>query len=166
MHWHLVYTKPKQEECALKNLEQQGYTSYLPMIPFEKLCNGTLNIAYKPLFPRYIFIHLNENNQTKGLSPINSTRGVSKLVSFGMGPAKINNALITSIMQQEAQAQAHPNRIFNQGDHVQVINGSLKGIEGIYHMTNSQSRIMVLIELLSKTVSIHIPPSNLKKIAH
>ncbi len=45
MHWHLVHTKPRQERCALDNLDRQGYQCYFPTIPSEKLRQGLLTVA-------------------------------------------------------------------------------------------------------------------------
>ncbi|MCG9029715.1 hypothetical protein LH433_10220 [Laribacter hongkongensis] len=58
MHWCLVHAKPRQETCALENLQRQGFQCYLPTLPSEKLRQGVLAVADEPLFPRYLFIRL------------------------------------------------------------------------------------------------------------
>ncbi len=83
MHWYLVHTKPRQEACALQNLERQGYDCYLPLLASEKLIKGAVTKLAEPLFPRYLFIRLDTGDSAKSWSPIRSTRGVSKLVGFG-----------------------------------------------------------------------------------
>lgn len=30
MHWYLVHTKPRQEKCALENLQRQGFSATCP----------------------------------------------------------------------------------------------------------------------------------------
>ena len=50
--WYVIHTKPRQEQRALTNLQQQGYRCYLPMITLEKLARGRLNLVEEPLFPR------------------------------------------------------------------------------------------------------------------
>ncbi|MDP3335894.1 MAG: transcription termination/antitermination NusG family protein, partial [Rhodoferax sp.] len=30
MNWYLIHTKPRLEKCALENLQNQGYTCFLP----------------------------------------------------------------------------------------------------------------------------------------
>ncbi len=86
MHWYLVHTKPRLEKCALDNLDRQGYQCYFPTIPFEKLRQGLLTVADEPLFPRYLFIRLGQGDSAKSWAPIRSTKGVSRLVSFGIEP--------------------------------------------------------------------------------
>ena len=40
LHWHVIYTKPRQETIALTQLERQGYPCYLPIRRVEKLRRG------------------------------------------------------------------------------------------------------------------------------
>ena len=42
MQWYLIHTKPRQEVCALENLQRQGYECYLPQLVLEKLRNGVV----------------------------------------------------------------------------------------------------------------------------
>ena len=164
MHWYLIHTKPRQEKSALQNLTQQGYACYLPILPTEKLRQGNLTVADEPLFPRYLFIQLGMGDSARSWSPIRSTRGVSRLVSFGNEPAKVDDRLIDLLKSQEEAVQGQPQRLFTPGERVRLTDGAFAGIEGIYQMADGESRVMVLIELLSKPVQLRIAPSSLRKI--
>lgn len=163
MHWYLVHTKPRQEQCALKNLEQQGYQCYLPTLPSEKLRQSILTVADEPLFPRYLFIKFAQTQCVKSWAPIRSTRGVSRLVSFGPEPARVDDALIERLRSQEVEANGQPRRLFNPGERVRLMEGAFAGIEGIYQMADGERRVMVLIELLSKPVVLRVAPVILRK---
>jgi len=43
MNWYLVHTKPRQEQCALDNLQWQGYEVYFPVMSAEKLRLGKIS---------------------------------------------------------------------------------------------------------------------------
>ena len=163
MHWYLVHTKPRQEKCALDNLHRQGYECYLPTLPSEKIRQGLLMVSDEPLFPRYLFIRLGHGDSAKSWAPIRSTKGVSRLVSFGIEPARVDDCLIELLRMQEASVQTEPERLFNPGERVRLIDGVFAGIEGIYKMTDRESRVMVLIEILSKPVVIRTAPGSLRK---
>ncbi len=163
MHWYLVHTKPRQEKCALDNLHRQGYQCYLPTIPSEKLRQGLLTVAGKPLFPRYLFIRLGRNHSAKSWAPIRSTKGVSRLVSFGIEPARVDDGLIELLRTQEALVQTEPERLFKTGERVRLTEAPFAGIEGIYQMSDGERRVMVLIELLSKPVTVRVAPLGLRK---
>lgn len=89
MHWYLVHTKPKQERRALNNLHWQGYECYLPTMPAEKLRLGKLSVVGRALFPPYLFICLGQGTVAQSRTPIRSTKGVSRMVTFSTTPAKV-----------------------------------------------------------------------------
>ena len=163
MHWYLIHTKPRQEQCALQNLERQGYTCYLPMLPTEKLRQRILSIAEEPLFPRYLFIQLDSGAFAKIWSPIRSTKGVSHLVSFGNKPARVDESLIAALRAQEGMLQNQPKQRFTAGERICLTQGAFAGIEGIYQMSYGESSVMVLIELLGKQTTLSVSPADLRK---
>lgn len=163
MRWYLVHTKPRMEKCALDNLHRQGYECYLPTFPSEKLRQGRLTIADEPLFPRYLFIRLGVGDMAKSWIPIRSTKGVSRLVSFGIEPVLVDDGLIELLRAQEASVQWKPERLFKPGERVRLTEAPFAGIEGIYQMADGERRAMVLIEILSKPVAVRVAPAGLRK---
>jgi transcriptional antiterminator RfaH len=164
MHWYLVHTKPRQEVCAQENLERQGYECYLPVFPKEKLRQNCVSIANEPLFPRYLFIRLGQSHADQSWTPIRSTKGVSRLVSFGMSPAKVPDGLIDHLRSTEAVVQANPERLFTTGDQVRLTDGAFVGIEGVFRMADGDRRVMVLIELMGKPVVMKVDAASLQKV--
>lgn len=165
MNWYLIHTKPRQEKCALQNLEQQGYQCYLPTLPTEKIRQGQLTVTDEPLFPRYLFIRLGQEDSAKSWAPIRSTKGVSRLVRFGVNPAKVEDKLIDLLQAQGTCFQNEPIRLFKPGERVRLTSHPFTGLEGIYQMTDGERRVMVLIELLSKPVAVRVAPANLRKVS-
>lgn len=156
--------QPRQEKCALDNLQRQGFQCYLPALPSEKLRPGVLMVADEPLFPRYLSIHQSQGNSVKSWVPIRSTKGVSRLVSFGAEPAKVVDSLVEALRAQVTSVQAEPERLFKPGERVRLTEAPFAGIEGIYQMADGERRVMVLIELLSKQVRVRVAPANLRKV--
>ena len=165
MHWYVIHTKPRQEQRALLNLEQQGYECYLPILPTEKLRQGALSLIEEPLFPRYLFIRLDVSQSGQSWAPIRSTLGVSRLVTFGTDPAKVDADLISTLRTQNSSARQNPQRMFNVNDQVQIISGPFAGLEAVYQMQDGESRAMVLIQFLSKPIRLAVSPANLLKVS-
>ncbi len=163
MHWYLVYTKPRQEKCALENLQRQGYQCYLPTRQSERLRQGVIAVAGEPLFPRYLFIRLGQGESARSWAPIRSTKGVSRLVCFGSEPARLSDRLVEVLRAQEESIRAEPERLFKSGERVRLIEAPFSGIEGIYQMADGERRVMVLIEILSKPVAVRVAPASLRK---
>ena len=160
MHWHVIHTKPRQEQRALENLQRQGFEAWLPMITLEKVRRGHLAQVVEPMFSRYLFIRL-DTVQTNW-SPIRSTLGVSKLVAFGNTPAAVPDDLISALRNMPAPPRE---RMMNPGDEVQFVAGPLKGLRGIYQQHDGEARAMVLIELLSQPQTIQTELQALRPLA-
>lgn len=163
MNWYLIQTKPRMEQCALENLQNQGYTCFLPRIRVEKLRRGKLVEVNEPLFPRYFFIQLDTGKQAQSWHPIRSTKGVSRLVSFGHEPAKLGDELVDSIRAQ-CSSDAVQQRHFTQGEKVLITHGAFAGLEAVYHMSDGEQRVVVLLNILCKPVGLSLEPSEVRKL--
>ena len=91
-HWHLIYTKPRQEKRAALNLTQQGFEVFLPMMSKEVLRQNSLDKVEEPLFKRYLFVRFDEKSSPWHV--IKNTLGVSDLVRFGNVLATIPDEMI------------------------------------------------------------------------
>jgi transcriptional antiterminator RfaH len=147
--WYVVHTKPKQEGRALENLQNQGFTCFLPTMQVQKLRNQRVQVVTEPMFSRYLFIQLDDQSQNWG--PIRSTLGVSKLVSFGPQPAKVPPEFVAFLKEAPPETLE---RMFAPGDNVQVAAGPLQGLEGKYLAHDGETRAFVLIELLGQPQKI------------
>jgi len=161
MYWYLIHTKPRQEQRAHLNLVQQGYSCYLPLIATEKLRRRALTVIQEPLFARYLFIRLDTSQSAKSWTPIRSTQGVSRLVTFGAEPARIDAELIEALQANADSQLQQPRRLFNQGDLVHIREGPFIGLQAIYQMTDGQDRATVLIDILSKTSRLTLSTASL-----
>lgn len=163
MDWYVIHTKPRQEQRALKNLVSQGYICYLPEMRKQSVRRGVIQIETEPLFPRYLFIHLDSTNAGKSWAPIRSTLGVSRLVTFGSSPARVAVALIELLQAHTEELAASPKKIHSSGEAVRIISGPFAGLEAVFEMDDGESRALVLIELLSRPTKIRVPIASLAK---
>jgi transcriptional antiterminator RfaH len=145
--WYLVYTKPRHENLANIHLQNQGFHVYFPLLQQHKRRHSIYRVVTEPLFPRYLFIHLNSG--IDDWSKIRSTRGCVSLVRFGPIPAKIPDSLILRLQEDEihrfSKQQNTPD--FKPGDRVQVIDGILENYEGIIETKNNQERVTLLLNI-------------------
>jgi transcriptional antiterminator RfaH len=161
LNWYLIHTKPRQEVLALTNLSRQGFECYMPMLKLEKIRQRKAALVTEPLFPRYLFIRLDTGRFGQSWSPIRSTLGVNQLVRFGGQPAKVDKQLVNQLFWREQGAVAHP--LFAAGENVIIADGPFAGLEAIYQNTDAESRSMVLLNILSKPVSMMIDIASLRR---
>lgn len=158
-HWHLVFSKPRQEWRAMDNLIEQGYAVYLPTLLVEKIQAGRKLESVEPLFPRYLFIQL--DNIKSNWLPIRSTLGVTSLVRFGNDYGRVPEGIVTRLMHAE---QIKKN-LLEPSDAVKVTSGPFKGLEGIYQQADGIQRVLVLMQLFSKPQTISLPVTDIRRLA-
>jgi transcriptional antiterminator RfaH len=84
-------------------------------------------------------------------------------VRFGLEPARIDDALVAYLRQQQDRA-AVIKRLFEPGQRVLVTEGAFAGVEGVFQMDDGQARAMVLIELLSRQVRLPVAAAQLRAL--
>ena len=146
--WYLIKTKPRQEKKAKQNLANQGYRVFCPMVK--------INDRLVVLFPGYLFIQLND--KTQNWSPINSTKGVSHFVKFGLNFAKVPNSVVEFIKSnQHITTEKLINlKKFKSGDKVQISDGAFNNYMAIFKCYKSDERVILLMNLLGHEQSLSI----------
>ena len=147
-NWYLIKTKSRQEKIAKQNLENQGYVAFFPI---TKIKNKLVI-----LFPGYLFVQLND--KTQNWSPINSTKGVSHFIKFGLNFAKVPTSVIEFIKTNQhitTEKLKNLNK-FKPGDKIQISDGAFKNWIAIFKCYKSDERVILLMNLLGREQYVNI----------
>ena len=160
--WFTVHTHARAEFIAQKNLERQGYTTYLPLFRKTRKHARKIELVAAPLFPRYLFV---KNTEEGGVwSPIESTVGVSKLIKFGGTPAEIPKNIIDSLKNRENENGMitfySPLRL-KAGDNVTVDDGLFDKKLAKILKFKGYERVVVLMEVMGRQVKVATKISSL-----
>lgn len=150
--WYLIQTRPRQEARALEHLQRQQFECYQP------LTNHTARP--EALFPGYLFIRMDQMQDN--WYPIRSTRGVSRIVTFGSQPTPVCDALIEQI-RQRLTVPAPPSG-FAQGDPVQIRSRSFNDVEAIFLAFDGTERAVILLNLMQRQHRVVLPLSDLARV--
>ena len=159
MRWYLIHTKPSGEMLAQSNLERQDYVVYSPRVAQLVRRRGRWIEQVASLFPRYLFLHLNEGRQP--LAPVCSTLGVASVVRFGFEYAIVPDSVIQEL-KARADSESGLHRLshrplFTPGAAVRVAAGPLNGLEGLFQREVGNERVVVLLNLLGQFASAGMP---------
>ncbi|UHD16229.1 transcription/translation regulatory transformer protein RfaH [Thiocapsa bogorovii] len=162
MHaWYVVHTKPRKETLAEANLQRQDFETYLPWYKRVAKHRGTWREITEPLFPRYLFLRINPDQQT--VAPIRSTLGVTTLVTFGQCLRPVPNAVIDSL-RRNGDAQTGlpkaPEQDFTTGQSVTINAGPFEGLQGIFDTTCGEERVAILLDILGNATNVVLARSS------
>ena len=146
--WYLIKTKSRQEHVAIKNLENQDYSTYCPTV--------TIKNKHVVLFPGYLFIYLDKENEN--WLPIRSTKGVLNFVRFGLNFAQVPDTIIKFLKANELINKEKLNNLnrFKSGDKIQITDGVFKNCVAIFKSSKPQERVLLLMNILGQQQSITI----------
>ena len=151
MPWFVAMTKPNHEGIAAVNLQRQGFTFYYPKYAHKK---PGLAAVVRPLFPRYIFVKLEQVWHS-----LNGTRGISYLLMGDRGPQLLPDSVVEAIRTREDKQGLYqliaPPR-FTKGSKVKCQEGPLAGLLLLYEGQTSQDRVRVLAELLGRACVVEV----------
>ncbi|WBL59211.1 transcription/translation regulatory transformer protein RfaH [Stutzerimonas stutzeri] len=157
--WYLVQCKPRQDSRAEEHLQRQGYTCYRPKLMTQSVQRGRIQRIETSLFPGYVFLRL---SQDEDWGPLRSTRGVSRIVRFGMQPAVIPDHLLAQLQQHESAYTA--TAPFTKGDRIRITDGAFAELEAIFLTMDGEQRVVLLMNLLHRQQKIRLPLSQVRKL--
>ena len=159
LRWYLVHTKPSREALAQENLERQLFEVYYPRLRQSVRWRHHLKERVTALFPRYLFLHLDEGRQS--LSPVHSTVGVANVVRFGLRYTVVPEEVIRELrMRADLTSGLHylaRPPFFDQGAKVRVTAGPFDGLEGIFQREAGAERVVILLKLLGQDARVRVP---------
>ena len=155
MQWYCLQTESRKEHLAKNNLQDLDLQVYLPVYCRVIRHARKITPKAKPVFPGYLFAAIRHDFQ---FGQVKRTRGVKAVVSAGIKPISIHSSFINQIQAQEnakGYVQINLGR-FQPGDLVNIQEGALKGLQGLFQCSMDDQRAMLLVHLLGNMQRIEV----------
>ena len=153
--WYLAQCKPNATHIAVRNLDNQGFASFLPLQEGTKRKGKGFHHQIRPLFPGYLFVQLDAREGP--WRKINSTRGIARLVRLGAEPSVVPDAIIAGLM-----ARCNELGIIQDagtlvvGDRAQVTQGPFSGFIATIANIEANVRIYILLDIMGQATTVSI----------
>lgn len=154
--WFCLRTQNKREHIAAAMLDKiETVEVFCPRISqFKKTRNGKKRYI-EALFPGYIFARFNFANQYRRII---HTQGVTYLVEQG-GKGAIPDKIIEELkisLPEQGVIEA-PDTSCLPGAEIEVISGSLKGLQGtVLALLPANKRVEILLHLLGNEITVAV----------
>jgi transcription antitermination factor NusG len=152
--WLAVQVAPQHEQKVCRLLEYQGVEQFLPTYKSRRQWSDRIKIVIQPLFPGYIFCR-SSRSRTPDILAI---RGVNKIISFGGKLCAIADEEIARLRKMVSSGMdPRPFPYLSAGQQVRIIReGPLFGIIGILKKVKNCTRLVVSVEMITKSISIEV----------
>jgi transcription antitermination factor NusG len=151
--WYAAYTCSRHEKRVAEQLEERGIEHFLPLYRSVRRWKDRKKELELVLFPGYVFVRLDLAYRVRVLQ----LPGVVRFVSFNGQPAPLPGDDIEGLrngLSHNLVAEHHP--FLNVGRRVRVISGPLSGAQGILVRRRNDSRLVISIEAIMRSVAVEI----------
>jgi transcription antitermination factor NusG len=155
MKWYVLYTRHHHERAVYERLLERAFQSYLPLAFVWRKSNRGLRKVATPLFPRYILVrcylemyaHLELISIPGAMRILEDLHG--QLVVVPEEEVRLLRKLCDANIALERTGY-HPD-----GELVEVVEGQLRGITGIFRK-ESKTTLLVPIPTLQASVAVEV----------
>lgn len=159
--WYAAYTYPRHEKYVAQQLIKHQIGSFLPLYSSVRRWKDRRRRIDLPLFPSYLFVQMTERNRLDILR----LPGVVQLVCFQGKPAAIAPAEIEALRRgSTGSVVVQPHPYLKEGRKVRIISGPMAGTEGIYIRRKQQTRLVISISLIQRSVAMEIGEADVEPI--
>ncbi|MHB2168637.1 transcription termination/antitermination protein NusG [Alsobacter sp. R-9] len=156
MAWYAVHSQPNAEFLAARHLQRQGFEPYVPTILKRRRHARRIETVRAPFFPRYLFVRLDVSQQR--WRSINSTVGVTRIISDGLQPLPVMAGVVDAIRGREDDSGLirldPPAARFARGDAIRVVAGAFESCQGLFQVLTDHERVAILLDLLGRKVRV------------
>jgi transcriptional antiterminator RfaH len=154
--WYVARTLPQRELHAERQLNNQGFRTFVPRYWKNRRHARKVETVSAPLFPRYIFVVVDRTRDR--WRSINGTLGVDRLLMYGGEPQPVPLGVVENLV---AAADLEGNIRFDfhlkEGQNVKVMAGPFADFVGQLERLDDNGRVRVLLEILGGPVRVALP---------
>ena len=159
--WYAIRVRSHYERVVGTSLSQKGYQEFVPYYKARRRWSDRTKIVEFPLFPGYVFCRFDPQKRL----PILQTPGVVSIVSFGKKFIPVDEREIESIRAiVTAGCEVRPWPYLKIGQRVRIRGGALDGVEGLLLQVKNETRLVVSISLLQRSVAAEVDRGSIEPV--
>ena len=147
--WLIIQIKPNCYNIANRNLERQGFETFVPKMRVTIKTNNKFLTKETYVFPGYIFVYFNPNEPF--WKKINNTYGVLRVLTFNKKPEEISNDMILQIKNRyNLKKFESKSENLEKGDFIKMYTGPFADFFAKVESIEKNNRIWFLLEYEGK----------------
>src|SRR5579859_5486148 len=131
--WYTVQSKRHNERRVVDYLATRAIPTFFPLVEVVRRRNGRRRMGLEPLFPGYIFVHLEPFDRScRCWDTVRWSPGVHRILGTEYEPVPVPENAILAIRDRTRELGfVRPGFRFRNGDRVRFRYGQLEGMEDI-----------------------------------
>ncbi len=151
--WFAIQVRTSAEKIATNLLQYKGFECFLPLSKSRRRWSDRIKELEVALFPGYLFCRFDPGNRL----PILKTPGVIQIVGIGKIPAPVDDCEIAALQRVgKSGVPARPWPFLQVGRVARIEYGPLRGLTGIVVNVKSESKLILSVTLLQRSVAVEV----------
>jgi transcription antitermination factor NusG len=160
-NWYAIYTIPQNEKSVVKHLDMREVESFLPTYETVRVWKNRQRMkVILPLFPTYLFVHINSKERTKVLQ----APGVLQIVGNSREYVPLPDSEVEFLRSDFCRQRIEPYRELVIGERVRIKSGVMQGVHGTLVRKSSSMRFVLTLELINQHAAIQVDAEDLEPI--
>lgn len=153
--WYALQTRSRHEKKVAERLQEQGIEVFLPLVSQVHQWSDRRKQVEVPLFAGYVFVRLVFTPEL--YYRVCNVDGSCGFVGPRGGGASIPEEQIDAVRALVGHRVPWSNHPFLEvGQRVRIRGGSLDGVEGIFLSRNGDRTLVVSVDVIQRSMSVHI----------
>ncbi len=155
-NWYAVQTRARNEKVISDRLQEQGLTTFLPLVSETRRWSDRKKKIELPLFSCYVFVKLVASNNDERMR-VYRTNGVFRIVSMRGEAIPIPDEQIDAlrtVVTQQVPWSVHP--FLKIGQRVRIRGGSLDGVEGVLLSRNGDRTLIISVDAIQRSLAVRV----------
>lgn len=159
--WYAVFAVPQNEQSIVRRLDLREIESFLPTYEIARRWKNRQRVKIAlPLFPRYLFVHIDRRERIKVLQ----CPGVLQIVGNSRGPIPLPDSEIEFLRSGFCAERIEPYPDLVVGEGVRVKCGVMQGLQGTLVRKSSGIRFVLTLKLINQHAAIQVDAKDLEPI--
>jgi transcription antitermination factor NusG len=160
--WYAVFTVPQNEKSAARQLALREVESFLPTYETVRVWKNRQRVrTVLPLFPSYLFVHINCRQRGKVLQ----SPGVIHIVGNSREQVPVPDAEIELLRSGVRGRNMEPYLELVVGKKVRIKSGSMEGVQGVLVRKGNGLRFVLALEMINQYAAIEVGAEDLEYVA-
>jgi transcription antitermination factor NusG len=150
--WFVLFVRTNQEKITASRLDHLQIKHFLPCFRSLRQWKDRRVTLEVPLFPGYVFVHLQHAERMRVLTLPN----VLYFVGAGSSPAVVTDEEIAWIGRGLQSGNAVPHECLHEGERVVITSGALAGLKGILVRRMNNTRVVVSLDSIGRGFAVEV----------
>jgi transcription antitermination factor NusG len=159
LSWFAVYTMPQSEKSVRRMLDIRQIESFLPTFESQRVWKNRQRVRIEyPLFPSYLFVHINAHQ--RGI--VLSAPGALHIIGSGHVPLAIPDREIEFLRSDFCKKRVEPYSELVIGTSVRVKAGPMRGVSGTLVQKKNSLRFVLTIAMINQSAAVEVQADELE----